>query len=70
MKRKSKKEPDHRAYHPLKPGQPTSYDTSQAETDTPQEVRESEEPTAQQANKQKQENDGKSSNPPSTFQPG
>jgi hypothetical protein len=70
MKAKRRKEPDHRNYNPIKPGEPTSYDTNQPETNTPQEVREGEEPTAQQAKKQKQEAGGAESNPPPTFQPG
>jgi hypothetical protein len=70
MQPKSKKKPDHRAYNPIKPGKPTSYDTSQPETNTPQQVRESEETTAELAKKQKQEASGEPSNPPPTFQPG
>ena len=70
MKSKSSKEPDHRRYESIKPGKPTTYDTSQPETDTPQEIREGEESTAQLAKKEEQEASGEPSNPPPTFQPG
>ena len=51
--------------YPAKDGKkPTSYDTSRPETDTPQEVRENEEPTAEQIWKGSQEpKDGGSKQP-------
>jgi hypothetical protein len=48
---KTKKEPDHRTYEPKHPEEVTSYDDSRPETDTPQEVRESEESPAEMERK-------------------
>ncbi|MBC7923289.1 MAG: hypothetical protein H7Z75_19605, partial [Ferruginibacter sp.] len=47
----TKKTVDHRTYKSTKPGKATTYDTNQPETDTPQEARESGEPTAEQIRK-------------------
>jgi hypothetical protein len=48
---KAKKEPDHRTYEPKDPEKITTYDDKRPETDTYQEVREEEEPTAEMARK-------------------
>ncbi|MES2733310.1 MAG: hypothetical protein V4714_16300 [Bacteroidota bacterium] len=44
---KAKKEPDRRTYKDKHPEKATTYDITQAETNTPQKVREGEEATAE-----------------------
>lgn len=47
MKSAKKNKISHRTYQDKHPEEPTSYDTDQPETATPQQVRENVEPTAQ-----------------------